>query len=58
VHRPFDRARDDPSLAGIRGGVIDDAMAQERPVLHQAKHCSPPIGARSYRVIARIRIAY
>jgi hypothetical protein len=22
----------------VRGGVVDDAMAQQRPILHQAEH--------------------
>jgi hypothetical protein len=26
----------------IDGGMVDDAMAQERPVLHKPKHAVPP----------------
>jgi hypothetical protein len=25
----------------VRGGVINDAMAQQRPILHQAEHGVP-----------------
>ncbi len=32
--RPFDRARDDLALAVEFGGVVDDAMKQQRPILH------------------------
>ena len=41
VDRPFDRARDDLALAMVHGGVVDDAMAQQRPILHQAEHGVP-----------------
>ena len=27
----------------VRGGVVDDAMAQQRPVLHQPEHVFPQI---------------
>ena len=39
--RPFDRARDDLALAMKNGGMVDDAMAQQRPILHQAEHGIP-----------------
>src|SRR5262249_22198526 len=35
---PLDGARDHGAVAMLDGGVIDDAMAQEWPILHQAKH--------------------
>src|SRR5215475_2275129 len=38
MKRAFDRARDDRPLGVVDRGVVDDAMAQERPVLHQPKH--------------------
>ena len=38
VYRPFDRARDDRPLGVVDSGMIDDAMAEQRPVLHQPKH--------------------
>ena len=47
MHWPFDGSRDHGSLAGIGRGVIDDAMAQQRPVLHQALHALPPFAARA-----------
>ena len=58
VDRPLDRAGDDLALAVKRGGMVDDAMAQQRPILHQAEHGIPllvlsslgrrpsPVGAR------------
>jgi hypothetical protein len=46
MHRPFNGSRDDGPFPGIHGGVIDDAMAQQRPVLHQPKHSLPPLTAR------------
>ena len=41
VDRALDRARDDLALAMIRGGMVDDAMAQQWPILHQAEHGIP-----------------
>ena len=41
VDRPFDRAGDDHASAVNRGGVVDDAMHQQWPILHQAKHGIP-----------------
>ena len=38
VERPFDRAGDDLALAVVDGGMVDDAMAEQRPVLHQPEH--------------------
>src|SRR6516162_3767945 len=43
VHRPFDGASDDRPLSRIGRGMIDDAMTQKRPVLHQAQHWFPPV---------------
>src|SRR5262245_64259546 len=42
MKRAFDRARDDRPLGVVDRGVVDDAMAQERPVLHQPKHGVSP----------------
>jgi hypothetical protein len=42
VDWPFDRARDDPAIAVIARGVINDAVAQERPILHKTEHGIPP----------------
>ena len=36
--RAFHRARMDGALAMVQCGMIDDAMAQKRPVLHQSQH--------------------
>ncbi len=41
VDRTFDRACDDLALAMVDGGMVDDAMAQQRPILHQAEHGIP-----------------
>jgi hypothetical protein len=41
--RPLDRPADDFAVAVKQSGVIDDAMAQKRPVLHQPKHGIPPV---------------
>jgi hypothetical protein len=49
VHRPFNGSRDYGPRAGIYGGVINDAMAQKRPVLHQAKHWLPPFRCTTSR---------
>src|SRR5215204_309387 len=38
VDRPLDRARHHGTLPVLDRGMVDDAMAQERPILHQAKH--------------------
>src|SRR4051812_23531075 len=38
VNRSFDRAAYDRTTAMLDRGVVDDAMAEERPILHQAKH--------------------
>jgi hypothetical protein len=38
MDRALDRARDDLAIAMVRGGVVNDAMAQQRPILHQAEH--------------------
>src|SRR5262245_3232121 len=37
----LNRARNDLSPAMIFGGMVDDAMAQQRPFLHQAEHGIP-----------------
>jgi hypothetical protein len=34
MDRALDRARDDLAIAMVRGGVVNDAMAQQRPILH------------------------
>ena len=39
--RAFDRAGDDFTIAVKRRGMIDDAVAQQRPVLHEPKHGIP-----------------
>ena len=41
MDRPLDRARDDLALAMVYGGMVNDAMAQQRPTLHQAEHGVP-----------------
>jgi hypothetical protein len=41
MDRPFDGARDDLTLAMVCGGMVNDAMAQQRPILHQAEHGIP-----------------
>ena len=42
VDRAFDRARDDRPAAVLDRGMVDDAMAQQRPILHQTEHGVPP----------------
>ena len=42
VKRAFDRTRDHRPFAVVDGGMIDDAMAKERPILHEAEHDIPP----------------
>jgi hypothetical protein len=42
VDRPFDRAGYDLSVRMLLPGMIDDAVNQQRPVLHEAKHRLPP----------------
>src|SRR5262245_5132360 len=37
----FDGAGHDLAVAMLNGSVVDDAMAQERPILHQAEHRRP-----------------
>src|SRR5262249_62087682 len=41
VKRAFYRACDDRSPGVIGPGMVDDAMAKERPVLHQPEHRVP-----------------
>jgi hypothetical protein len=41
VDRPLDRARDDAAPAVIGRRMIDHAMNQQRPVLHQPEHVLP-----------------
>ena len=38
VDRAFDGAGDDFALRVLRGGIIDDTMNQQWPILHQSKH--------------------
>jgi len=38
MNRSFDRACDHRPLRMVERGVIDDAMAQERPILHKPEH--------------------
>src|SRR6516162_603321 len=64
VHRPFDGARDDRPLSRIGRGMIDDAMTQKRPVLHQAQHWFPPVFRHDltryqpHRIPSRIALPY
>src|SRR5262245_59787182 len=45
MDRPLDRARHHRPLAVIDGGMVDDAMAKQRPILHQPEHgISSPLG--------------
>src|SRR6185295_11061800 len=41
VDRALHRARNDLALAVELGGMVDDAMAQQWPILHQAVHGIP-----------------
>src|SRR5215468_7355884 len=54
VDRPFDGARYDRPLSRIGCGMIDDAMTQKRPVLHQAQHWFSPVSGTILRDINRI----
>src|SRR5215211_4948047 len=38
MHRAFDRARHHLARAMLDRRMVDDAMAEERPILHQSKH--------------------
>ena len=38
VHRPFDRARDHLLRTELDRCVVDYAMNQQRPILHQTQH--------------------
>ena len=38
MDRAFDGAGDNLAIAVLNGGVVDDAMAQKRPILHQTEH--------------------
>src|SRR6202012_370494 len=42
MDRSLDRAGDDGAIAMIGRGMIDDAVAQKRPVLHEPEHGIPP----------------
>ena len=55
VHRPFDRPGNDRPFAMIEGGMIDDAMQQERPILHEPEHGIPP-GSTALRCSCCIRL--
>ena len=52
--RAFDRARMDAARTVVQCRVIDDAMAQQRPVLHQSQHGSLP--GRRPSVPARLQL--
>jgi hypothetical protein len=39
MDRTFDRASDHGTLGVIARGMIDDALAQKRPFLHEPEHC-------------------
>src|SRR5205814_8118530 len=41
MHRALDRPREDAALGVVDGRVVDDPMAQQRPVLHQSAHGFP-----------------
>jgi hypothetical protein len=41
VDRAFDRTRHDLPFGMVAGCVINDAMAEQRPILHQSKHDIP-----------------
>src|SRR5436190_9395719 len=53
----FDRAGDDGPLGVVSGGMVDDAVAEERPVLHQPEHngFSLKSGLRSVLEISEAR---
>src|SRR5439155_23600841 len=44
VDRAFDRARDDFLRSVILGRVLDNPVAQQRPILHQTMHLNVPPG--------------
>ncbi len=46
VERAFDRAGDDLALAMKLGGMVDDPMQQQRPILHQPEHGIPLLDNR------------
>ena len=46
VDRAFDEAADDLATRVLQGGEIDDFVNQQRPILHQPEHRSPPFSAR------------
>jgi len=56
VKRAFYRACDDRSPGVIGPGMVDDAMAKERPVLHQPEHRVPhsPCILQSKRLAQRL----
>ena len=46
--RAFDRAGDDLALAVKLGGMVDDAVDQQRPILHQPEHGVPLLETRCF----------
>jgi hypothetical protein len=42
MDRALDRTRNYGPVAMVDRGVVDDAVAQERPVLHEPEHGFPP----------------
>src|SRR5262245_6933934 len=52
----LNRARDDLPPAMIFGGMVDAAMAQQRPILHQAEHGIPlSLWALPFETFGRVR---
>jgi hypothetical protein len=44
MDRAFDRSRHDFLRAMDRCGVLDNAVTEQGPILHQAKHANVPPG--------------
>ncbi len=49
MDRAFDKPADDLAARMLDGGEIDDLVNQQRPILHQPEHRSPPVSARVLR---------
>src|SRR6185437_7036020 len=52
--RPLDRAGDDLVISELHGRMVDNAVASERPILHQALHSSPSFPAGLCRQFFRL----
>ena len=56
MDRPLDGARNHGAIRVLDGGVVDDAMNQQGPVLHQAEHGVLSVFSSAARILGLMKL--